>query len=147
MHLAKLDKSRLVGRAELLDLLFTDSTSRPCLRTLHNWTKARKITSYKIGKGVWYDPDEVRAELEKEKQKTRPMIELPDGYHPPLCLNCVHILLDERNADLSLCGRSARVFNPISGQERRRFCDNEREPHGDCRPEARHFQPKTENPT
>lgn len=64
----------------------------------------------------------------------------------PLCIHCAHFLpgnyVDPRaRIELSHCARSAQLLNPVDGSTTYRFCDNERNPVGDCGPQARHFQP------
>jgi hypothetical protein len=53
---------KLVKAERLIETVF-DEGSRPSLRTLRGWTKAKAIPFVRIGHGVWFNPDEVRRAL------------------------------------------------------------------------------------
>jgi len=68
---------------------------------------------------------------------------------PKLCIDCRHCELypnvdPEVSADLARCLASPALTSFVDGKQRedKRFCDNERQPHGGCGPEARRFEPK-----
>jgi hypothetical protein len=54
---------QLVGGKALLEILWPNPEDRPCLRWLKHQQAARRIPFIKLGALVWFDPDEVRAEI------------------------------------------------------------------------------------
>jgi len=67
-----MSKLELIDGRALLVELFPDEKSRPGLRTLRTWQKERLIPYHRIGRGVFFCADEVRAEFEaKRKVKAR----------------------------------------------------------------------------
>jgi hypothetical protein len=57
-------KTKLVDAKTLLATIF-DAKSRPCLRWLRMQQEARTIPFIRIGRLVRFDPDAVRASLER----------------------------------------------------------------------------------
>ena len=55
---------KLLDGKQLLETTF-DEASRPSLRWLRQQTKARAIPSVRIGRLIFYSPEQVRAALEK----------------------------------------------------------------------------------
>jgi len=53
----------LVKGPELLAMIWPDESSRPSIRTLERFRESRLIPFIKLGHGVWYDPDQVRAAI------------------------------------------------------------------------------------
>jgi hypothetical protein len=49
----------LVGAETLLERLWPDQKDRPSLRTLRNWQKRRIIPYVRLGRLVYFHPDEV----------------------------------------------------------------------------------------
>ena len=62
---------KLVDANGLLTCLFPDPTSRPSLRWLRSQQKARTIPSVRLGRLVFFDPEQVNAALEKRTVKAR----------------------------------------------------------------------------
>lgn len=56
------NNGKLVDATGLLEILF-DKNSRPSLRWLRNQQKVGKIESVKIGRLIFFDPEQVRAKL------------------------------------------------------------------------------------
>lgn len=54
----------LVGIETCLRIVFPDESTRPGLRTFHEWKKRGYFPSVKIGKRVFLDPVKVRKALE-----------------------------------------------------------------------------------
>ena len=48
---------------------------------------------------------------------------------PPekLCVHCRHFVQTNSQPENGLCGRSAKIYNPVTGENRHRFAENERE--------------------
>jgi hypothetical protein len=58
--------SGLVGAERCRELVFPDPESRPCLRSFQEW-KSRGLLPYrKIGRRIWFCPEEVRAALDNQ---------------------------------------------------------------------------------
>ena len=57
----------LVSAEELLPLVWPSEKSRPSLRWLREQQAARKIPFIRIGRLVWFDPDQVIAALQNQK--------------------------------------------------------------------------------
>ena len=55
---------KLVNAENLLIELWAEG-SRPTLRTIRAWQKARRIPYIQLGRKIYFDPDEVRGDLEK----------------------------------------------------------------------------------
>ena len=56
---------RLVRGERLLELIFPDEGSRPCTKWLHQQRTSRSIPYKRVGRLIFYDPDEVRAAFDK----------------------------------------------------------------------------------
>ena len=61
----KLDTDKLVDAQQLLEILWSPET-RPCLRWIRVQCKNRTIPYFKIGRLVVFDPEKVRASLERK---------------------------------------------------------------------------------
>lgn len=64
---------------------------------------------------------------------------------PKFCKDCAFFVPNADGAflpTLGLCGRSAKVLNPVTGEARHRFCENERDNSSAsaCGPTGRFFQ-------
>jgi hypothetical protein len=59
------DHKQLVGAQACLDLLFPDGASRPSLRTFRQWQANRYLPFHKIGRRTFFDPEQVRAALDR----------------------------------------------------------------------------------
>lgn len=59
-----IDPAKLITGPELLALLFT-TDARPSERWLREQRTKRVIPYYKIGHNIYYDPEKVRAALER----------------------------------------------------------------------------------
>ena len=58
-------KSGLVDAKGLLENLWPEPASRPCLRWLRQQQQKRTIPFLKVGHRVFFNPDKVKQELEK----------------------------------------------------------------------------------
>ncbi len=56
----------LVNAQGCLEKVFPDSRSRPSLRWFRGLQAAGKIPCRRIGRRVWFDPEEVRRALDKK---------------------------------------------------------------------------------
>ena len=56
---------QLVGAQACIDLLFPDASSRPALRTFRKWQANRYFPVHKIGRSTFFDPEQVRAALDR----------------------------------------------------------------------------------
>lgn len=59
------------GGERLLEIIFPDEDSRPTLRWLRKMQKLRRIPFVKIGRRVWFFPDQVRAAMIEQQVKAR----------------------------------------------------------------------------
>ena len=57
--------SQLVGAQACINLLFPDEASRPALRTFRKWQANRYFPVHKIGRSTFFDPEQVRAALDR----------------------------------------------------------------------------------
>jgi len=57
---------KLVGAGKLLEILW-DEDARPSLRWLRTQQAARAIPHVRVGRRVWFDPEQVRAALETRR--------------------------------------------------------------------------------
>jgi hypothetical protein len=55
----------LVGAEDCIKIVFPCETSRPSLRTFREWQKRRYFCHLKLGKLTFFDPEQVRASLER----------------------------------------------------------------------------------
>lgn len=58
-------KHGLVNAEQLLEILWPEPGSRPCLRWLRKQQKQRSISYLKVGALVFFDPEKVKLEIEK----------------------------------------------------------------------------------
>lgn len=54
---------QLVGIERCLEVVFTDPASRPALRTFRGWQRNGYFRYQKIGRRVFYNPEQVAADL------------------------------------------------------------------------------------
>jgi hypothetical protein len=59
-------RPQLVGIEKCLETVFPDERSRPALRTFAKWKADGFIPFFKIGRRVFFDPEQVRAAIEKQ---------------------------------------------------------------------------------
>ena len=59
--------SKLVD-AETLRVVLWDKRCRPSLRTVRDWQRRKILPYFKIGKGVFFDVEQVRASLGRARQ-------------------------------------------------------------------------------
>ena len=52
-------KLELVGAETLLERLWPDEKDRPSLRTLRNWQKQRIVPYVRLGRLIYFNPEEV----------------------------------------------------------------------------------------
>lgn len=57
--------ARLVTAQKLLELIWPDEDCRPCLRSVRSWTASRVLPHIRIGHLVYFDPEAVRAALDR----------------------------------------------------------------------------------
>jgi len=57
--------SQLVGAEDCIKIVFPCESSRPGLRTFRQWQANRFFAFHKIGKRTFFDPEEVRAALDR----------------------------------------------------------------------------------
>jgi len=56
---------QLIGAQSCIEFLFPDESSRPALRTFREWQAKRFFPVHKIGHRTFFDPEEVRAALDR----------------------------------------------------------------------------------
>lgn len=56
---------QLVGAEDCIKIVFPCDSSRPALRTFRSWQAKGFIPVYKIGHLTYFDPEQVRAALER----------------------------------------------------------------------------------
>lgn len=59
------NQPQLVGASDCIKIVFPCETSRPSLRTFRQWQANRFFAFHKIGRRTFFDPDEVRAALDR----------------------------------------------------------------------------------
>lgn len=55
----------LVGAEDCIKIVFPAESSRPGLRTFRDWQAKGYIPVHRIGRRTFFDPDQVRAALER----------------------------------------------------------------------------------
>lgn len=71
VQLTKL-RAELVGGATLLQILWPNETSRPCLRWLRSRQSENQLPHIRLGCRVWFDPAAVQNYLLKERRPWAP---------------------------------------------------------------------------
>lgn len=56
---------QLVGAEDCIQIVFPCENSRPGLRTFRDWQAKGYIPVHKIGRRTYFDPEQVRAALER----------------------------------------------------------------------------------
>jgi len=56
---------RLVGAEDCISIVFPSENSRPGIRTFRDWQAKGYIPVHKIGRRTYFDPEQVRAALER----------------------------------------------------------------------------------
>jgi hypothetical protein len=60
--------NKLLRAADCLAELFPEATSRPSLRSFKSWQAKGFFPFHKIGRSVFFDPEQVRAALDRRFQ-------------------------------------------------------------------------------
>lgn len=61
----RMHSKHLVGAQACIEIIFPDEDSRPSLRTFRQWQANRWLPHHKIGRRIFFDPEDVRIALSK----------------------------------------------------------------------------------
>lgn len=55
----------LVGAKACLEIIFVDESVRPSIRTLHDWRRKGYLPYHKIGKKIYFSPEQVKRAFDR----------------------------------------------------------------------------------